>query len=286
MKTHFKSDEIAHVWANQGAPRGECSASMSFAVDVFYSYSTAIARRVHHKGASAYLINDQSFSVTTSRHQGLVRQAISGLVLHYSAPNGTQLNPSPREMLDYALQQSADAQAAAKKARTRADSHLAHAAQWLNRAQAVVDFYGLRVKIDEKAVTRLEAAKAREEKRQAKEQAKRIARQAEEQREDMEKWLAGEDVRSYFSALPIRFRIESDELVSSRGARVPTTEAERAVAFALKMRAKGWHRNGETFGVGMYQFDAINEQGVVIGCHRIEWSEVERVASMLAPVPA
>jgi len=38
MKTVFKSNEIAHVWVNQGAPHGRCPSSMSFDGDVFRSY--------------------------------------------------------------------------------------------------------------------------------------------------------------------------------------------------------------------------------------------------------
>ena len=40
----------------------------------------------------------------------------------------------------------------------------------------------------------------------------------------------------------------------------------------------GWRRNGESCLVGVYQLDAITNQGIVAGCHRIAWEEVERFA--------
>lgn len=42
---------------------------------------------------------------------------------------------------------------------------------------------------------------------------------------------------------------------------------------------KGWHRNGEQFAVGGYQLDAINEYGIVAGCHVIKWPECIRFAT-------
>ena len=56
------------------------------------------------------------------------------------------------------------------------------------------------------------------------------------------------------------------------------TDAKRALSFVLARRAKGWHRNGEQCPVGSYQLDAVNDQGVVAGCHRVDWTEIERFA--------
>jgi predicted Abi (CAAX) family protease len=59
---------------------------------------------------------------------------------------------------------------------------------------------------------------------------------------------------------------------------VPLPEAEKAFRFAMIQRKRGWHRNGDQFKVGDYQLDAVNEQGVIAGCHRIGWDEIERFA--------
>lgn len=71
------------------------------------------------------------------------------------------------------------------------------------------------------------------------------------------------------------------EMVTTKGARVPLTDAKRAYLFAMRLRARGWHRNGEQFKVGMYDLDAINEVGVIAGCHRVTWSEIERFAALM-----
>jgi len=63
---------------------------------------------------------------------------------------------------------------------------------------------------------------------------------------------------------------------------VPLQAARVAYRFATSKRAQGWHENGETCPVGHYRLNAINAQGIVAGCHRIAWSEIERLAPVLA----
>lgn len=73
-------------------------------------------------------------------------------------------------------------------------------------------------------------------------------------------------------------RVDGEDVETSRYARVPLAAAERTFRFVWARRAQGWHRNGETHVVGNYSLEAVNEQGLVIGCHRITWAEVERFA--------
>jgi hypothetical protein len=77
-------------------------------------------------------------------------------------------------------------------------------------------------------------------------------------------------------------RAEGLELVTTKGARVPLADAERTFRFASALRSRGWHRNGENHTVGGYQLDAVNDAGIVAGCHRIAWPEIERFAKAMA----
>lgn len=70
MKTVFKSDEIAHIWANRGAPYGRSPGNLSFDGDAISSYATVIGRRIEHKGKTAFVLDRASFSVTTARATG------------------------------------------------------------------------------------------------------------------------------------------------------------------------------------------------------------------------
>ncbi len=106
------------------------------------------------------------------------------------------------------------------------------------------------------------------------------ARDAEDENARLVAWLRGEG--SAYQSLhcdgPTLLRAADGQMETSKGARVPLADAQRAYLFAQRVRAKGWHRNGEQFAIGHYQLDAVNEHGVVAGCHRVSWAECERFA--------
>lgn len=296
MKTTFTSKEIAHVWAHKSAPCGKSPGAMSFRGDSFYSYGTVIARHITHKGNSAVLLNDTSYSNTTAKHKGLVRSALPGGVpiFHLGGLGmGVSLDFSGEEgkrIFDYAIDTAAACLTLAAKAKGRKGAYEAQAVYWMERAKEANQFFGLRRKVDDKSIDRLRVSAARAE-REAQEKRKQAeAKRRIEQTEAFEAWKLGTGSSYEFDdhLFPVAFRIEqrsegdSGELVSSKGARVPLDAARVALRFVLKHRDSGWHRNGSTCQVGNYQLDAINAQGIVAGCHRITWEEVERVATMLA----
>lgn len=297
MKTVFTSHEIAHVWANQSAPYGKSPGAVSFDGPVIRSYATAMARHIEHKGKRAIVLNVASFSRSTGKHQSRIRSAIFGHDLPVFRVDdntyGTDLRFTGDELFTHYIEQSAKAEARALLPRIKQatrDSHKAQAAAFLEQAKAVAAFYGLRKKVDEKAVQRLATAKAKEEKRQEAlriqreiEYREREAAETEKQRLAYEAWMRGEDFEYGFHAsrFPIAFRVEGEDLVSTLGARVPLQAARLAYRFARSKRGQEWRENGETCEVGMYRLNAINEHGIVAGCHRITWAEIERLAPVL-----
>jgi hypothetical protein len=98
-------------------------------------------------------------------------------------------------------------------------------------------------------------------------------------------WRMGRSVRLP-SKLPVMLRcnLTPDDCLkvmeTSKGVCVPIEDAERAFKFASKARAQGWHRNraGEHCKVGACELDAVNEQCVIAGRHRVTWDEIERFA--------
>jgi hypothetical protein len=122
--------------------------------------------------------------------------------------------------------------------------------------------------------------------RERKQKAAQAARFEKQCAEIVQQWIAGEVVQipGGMSKVYLRNvmtpRSGTDEyyMQTSKGATVPLAEAEKAFRFAVAMRNRGWHRNGEQFKIGDYHLDAVNEQGVVAGCHRVAWDEIERFA--------
>lgn len=98
----------------------------------------------------------------------------------------------------------------------------------------------------------------------------------------MDAWRAGGGTVGQPShEWPTLLRVDGDDMQTSKGVRVPLTEAHKAYLFAMLKRSDEWRRNGETFGIGMYQLDSVTSEGIVAGCHRISWAEVDRFASVM-----
>lgn len=142
-------------------------------------------------------------------------------------------------------------------------------------------------KTDARSLRTLDKAEAkRRAENEAREQAAQVRREAKAAKllaampEITAEWLAGTRHSLPGSLnLPIMLRVSGDDMETSKGARVPLSDARRTYRFAQLCRAKGWHRNGEQHAIGAYQLDAVNENGVVAGCHRVSWAEIERFAA-------
>lgn len=291
MKTIFTSHEISHIWAHKSAPYGKSPGAVSFDGPVIRSYQTAMARHIEHKGKPAIILNVTSYSVSTTKHQGRIRSAIPSDVPVFRVDGqqmGAELRFTGDELFTHYIERAAlqikQSELPRIKQTTR-DSHKAQSAAFLEQAKAVAAFFGLRKRVNEKAIERLATAKARAEKRERIAREKREAQERAKQADAYEAWKRGEYVESYRcnpNLFPVAFRIEGDELVSTLGARVPLRAAQIAYHFAMAKRGHEWRENGETCPVGNYRLNAINEHGIVAGCHRISWQEIERLAPVLS----
>ncbi len=300
MKHAFTSQEIAHIWAHKGAGWGKCPGNASFEGDTFKSYATVIARRITHKGKTAYVYDGHGFSISTSKVQNRLRQALSHeTVFHINAgQRGQRLDFTPAKLIAYYLAEAKKIETAlpSRLARMRAEQYASATSQVAN-AREVAAFFGLGLAKLDATLAKREAGQADAEntlkaarEKQLAAKAKEVKRQEKEAAENVIRWLNGERVSIPYG-LPTMLRArhvpgnsingnEVDEMVmeTSNGARVPLAEAEKTFRFVITCRAKGWHRNGSTHEIGAYQLDAVNEQGVIAGCHRVSWEEIERFA--------
>lgn len=276
MKTTFGSNELPHIWVHRQAKEGRCAQATSFNGDSYFSYVTKIGKRITHKGRTAYLLRHTGFSSsTTSKHQNHLGGAIPGTdTVFYCSGSLDEITGT--KLFKQSLRMAANAAVRAERAVSCQAQHLAAQADWLRQAKAVAEFFGLKSKVPDiqTILASLEKAEAAEKKR--KEAAQRKAERGAQ--ETIGRWLAGESVGFPFSVQRCYVRKEGDELVTSRGARVPLLQAKLAFRFATTKRETGWQRNGEQFAVGSYQLDAINAEGIVAGCTRIGWTEIERFA--------
>lgn len=323
-KTVFTDGEIAHVWANRGAPSGHTRLSslmnggrgirQSFDGDEFRSFNTVIARRISHKGRVAYVLDNERFGPTTGKHQSGIRFALrddAKLFIVWEGRRNQSLAFTAQTLRDWYVSAYKTAPSTSRYAHMRASdliarvNHLKSAIDvcvYFNLPHKTLDRELVKHKSDSQAAqvllteyqskreSRCQARWAKRRERQAAARAQRLI----DDKESIAKWIAGESVHPSYN-WPIYLRAEGvngqtdasgrsfvmTEMVTTKGARVPLADAKRAYDFAMRMRRKGWHKNGETQSIGMYELDAVNEQGIVAGCHRVSWAEVDRFAALM-----
>jgi len=296
MKTVFTSAELPHVYFHQRAPHGRAPSSMSFDGLIFKSYSTAISGI--HPSQGVVLMNNRRYSNTTNKHQSVLRRAIPG---HLTAIYGPSHHVNEPRSFAFELMQDAShaAQAAADTRRDhpRRKSQIAtseaRCLHLLDAAKRVSDAFNLDMACTMEGI---EAMREAAEKTRLEREARMAAeqkRQEREARENLKKWLAGEDVptwslpdgATYLRVVPAVFTIGREAIVqTSKGITIPLEVARESLAFVFAKRESGWKRNGETFQIVGYQLDSVTSDGIVAGCHRIAWKELERIQALLATV--
>ena len=346
VKQWFKNDELAHVWANEGAPRGRTSAHMHFDGLAFLSYGTVIGRIIKKGKVKAFVVDSNSFSSTTGKHRCHMMKAIPESANVFSVDGGCRgqsLSFTPASLKKHYLDQMAEKQEedGSKFDWMRAQAIIRRAG-WLDDAIRVcrvfkmpyVKLSALKKSISGKVrkarkilADRSAFLEARRKEQDAADEAARkisnqeyieaavaaarhaiktkaltrdaeklfgyqgqwladylelktgIAKLREKRDADaMREWKSGDPAVYASYDWPVMLRAEAEEMVSSKGARVPLVDARRAFLFVRKVKARGWRRNGKQFKVGMYDIDSVSKVGVVAGCHSIPWKEIMRFA--------
>jgi hypothetical protein len=317
MKRVFDTDMVAHIWANQSQEDARNSqGNFYFRGDTIYSYrdSFPIARLIKRKGRECVLITNDTYSTTTNKHCLCVRRAVRGKPVFtvpnrtlegegYYAKNGDWKHRSDHsDNLNWYKSQVEEGIQKLVRGRDKMQ-YLLELDRRIKEANDYCEFFGLKKRfVFPKNLNRLELERKGNEFNRGTD-ARRIAAVAaaetrrskcndrwnqRNQPENKDKWLAGESVyyRNSWSE-PILLRVVGEELHTSQGASVPLEHAKRAFKFIARYKAEGRTYEGDTGGslivrVGHFKIDSIDTFGnIVAGCHKIGWSEIERIAGQL-----
>jgi hypothetical protein len=257
---------------------------MYYTGDTIYSYGQHFPMAKHVKDGNV-LLTTQEYSVSTSRHLSHTRQAC-----HHMNPIKVH-NVMAHTKKDHLANihdgflRVARSMEKSKRARVYKDMYIRDAHSIMGDMERYAKLFLPRHKFDftiEGCTESIAKVAERERKREARELKKRIAAEAER----LEKWVKGDVVLVPFYNSPCRLRVrpsdylsdtlEYDVVQTSLGATVPYLDAQRCFKFIMARRKKGWRRNGEQFPIGNFQLDAVGKDGIVAGCHRISWKEIER----------
>lgn len=278
----MNNTQVAHLWANHSRANARGS-HFYFEGDTIYSYGSHFPIARHYKGA--VLFTTKGYSVTTAQHKSYVRQACSHLEVYEVSsvmddPSGKDVREHGERIKSLAL--------SAGRARNP-DNALRILEGAVNEANSFCARFGFKTRFSMPGnIGELRERARASAKRERKAKAAREAQFEKDCAVIVVQWLAGEKVSipyQYSKTLLRSRRYQFEEgrepeavMETSKGAIVPLAEAQKAFRFACLMRERGWRRNGETFQIGDYQLDAINEQGVIAGCHRVTWDEIDRFA--------
>jgi hypothetical protein len=285
MRTVVDKRELAHLWANQAQEHARTqTGNFYFEGPSIYSYGShfEIARIVEYRGKKAVLYSPRTYSVTTSSHQSMVRQACRHMTV-FTADPGNGRHENFKRYKERYLRTLQEAAASRKGSMKRADL-FSHAYAIATQGNEFAKFFGLKGRIK-----LLKEDEAREAYEKAKESEKLRQKRAEDKAkrefaEKLPKWLANDPEVSWLPEHKntyFRFTADGTEIQTSHGARFHTQHGQRAYLLLSKLRKAGktFKANGDQILCGQWHVDEMDENGTVkAGCHTIEWSVIEEFA--------
>jgi hypothetical protein len=286
--------EITHRWANQTETRGrgingQCS-NASYEGKKLFSYATCIAELIPEtKAGPICLLSSTSYSVTTSKHQQAARGALLPAYTVLEVPgewHGRRLshmieNKAGALMLfNHHIKQAGVLWNTSKRCRSewRIENTASRARFHLNQAAIVKKVASLRHKIQ--AIDGIAETIAKHEAAAKKQAAKKERARLRAASEALANWLAGNlptHYRPHTEFIEFRLINGGADIETSRGAVFPVDHAKRALAIAYKVRNSGqsWQANGKVIHCGHYSVDKIDAAGIVAGCHRMQWKQID-----------
>jgi hypothetical protein len=267
----------------------------------FYSYWTVIGSIAKSAtGDDVYFISDSSYSISTSRHQGYMRQAIPRDAKQIHVPGtstgGSGFSDSDRILKAWSKEIEYQLEIAAKSREPKKSRLMGEAAGTLEKMRDYAVTFALKgVTFPEIASSPAElklwaetkAAREAEAARKAEQRQKREnARLRREYAKDRELWLAGGSPRNYgwYQYFPTELRIVDGEVETSRGVTFPITHARKGLELveAVMHRGEEWKANGHVCHLGHYQIERIEPTGTVYaGCHEVHYAAIARIREQL-----
>jgi hypothetical protein len=308
------ASECIHIWANRVQNEGR-SSNVSFKSsklssedgsdigDVLYSYSTPIAAFRESAKGLVVILNNYSYSHTTSGHQSDIRSAVTQPIFEYdSIPKWvsqdvlcigsgrgvgrSSLDDRPQYIKPESIwQQYHDIylklleSACLKKFSRTSDDRKNMAFQYATKANLIKEYFELSdvdcpllsFEITDELQAVLDAANAKKAEKE------RLA--FERSKQERLDWLAGIS-HTYPNAHtnPIVLRVhpsEENRVQTSRGAVVPLKVC-KSLYTAFKNQAMP-----EDTQVGNFTLQGVFDWGIRIGCHDIQAKELERFAKVI-----
>lgn len=280
MKTRFNNRELCHIWAQQTQEIGKGS-SMFFEGNKIYSYGKhfEIARIVKPNNGygRVILFNSDSYSVTTSKHQTFVRQAIDyntskvyivPIIADMDAPYTLAGNiPYFIEQIETNLKEAASSRKYKENCLSRAQKCINEMFEFagefgIQMTSEMTKYFGMNVLSPEVMAEIQESEKLRK------------ARELQKRKKDIEEWLTGEK-QSIGGLSEVFLRVNGENVETTLGAKVPIIEAN------LLYKAIKTDKPVHGIKIGYYTVNGYNNGVLAIGCHKLKDTEINRFAKVM-----
>jgi hypothetical protein len=320
MKKVFSTHEmLAHAWAQQSQAEGRSGdGRMFFDGPNIFSYGRhfCIAGYVKNKnGTTVVLWNDNSYSISTSKHQGLARHAIQGdvpivRVRDPAQPVEWNLAKLDDDIKHCLTRYGTTKHGGAKKKLLRMatgyiDARNTIGEHFVKRYKPVVLGVDMQKHVDKLVKAEAQRMAQAEKKRLADIEAsiklaeKNLGRTRDKWPEmwrrgynndkDLVKRAAWHRAQYYIeNGEGILLRRKGDNIHTSKGAEFPVTHAKRVFKFirsvwkADKEYIANANPSRENTQLGIFKIDRITPDGdVIAGCHKIKKAEISRMATTL-----
>lgn len=283
MRTVYSSNrELAHIWANNDdSTVYKRASSLSCQFDRLYSYNTCIAEIV----GDSVIFNNHSYSNSTAKHQGLARQSIHGkTIISLDIPRYDlrSLRFTQGDFVELIVKPNhakiSELLVKGERARLNGDFYKSQAfniSENVKQYATLLELNYTPLDLGEYQKLAMEADKARKAQEKI-----RKAERVKQQAEDLAKWRAGEDMRSYFEVTALR--IKGDEIETSRGAKIPLDHAIRAYPLLKRLHNGEAHDlSHHSIKLGHYTVNRVEKNDLIVGCHRIPFVEIYSIANQL-----
>lgn len=306
MKTTFSNNsEVCHIWANRIQKEGKAN-NIFFKDDVIYSYGNhfELAKFIEFEGKPYLFVNTYSYSVSTAKHQNHVRRSLNrnlfDEVFYFDFKKSSywhsynfELTQNDLTLIITSLIKEAKG-LFNQQIRANSNTHFNQEAtnkiqlafklfntfasifenkEHINNLFDDIELKDLELKASAK-VKLIDELRPLKEARKQELLATKEARETERQQKVLDKWLNG-SINTTLYNLPVYLRIKGDVIQTSHGAIVPLKEAIEA----FKNINKGINIIGTNIGV--YEVNEVNEVFIKIGCHKIEFKNVQTFMNSL-----
>lgn len=283
MKIVNSPEQVAHLWAHQTQTEARNSnRSFFFYKDTIFSYGHhfPIARHVtNSKGEKAILFTDASYSISTAKHIGKVRNAIpfEANIINVPFVNEYQ-NLQQSDNIKIWKRNIENILASLQKAK-KPEIYLNQIAKIQGKIEKYNSFFDLTIDPELELLLSIQnkdqytELKEKQLQLQQEIEAKKLKEAIKKSKKHIEKFRSFEPYDSYNISTGLsylRYNTDTNRIETSQRVEVPIEAAKRL-----------YNNLKEGENILDFRVKSIDKNHITIGCHKIELKEVKRIAKQL-----